>query len=132
MHSAKLVNDMDNVLFDIEGGLQNHDPITLYFDKCTDTKHKYKITYLNEKGKVLHIKFGDVQESLDCRKSFANAQYYVANHRKRQDWTKSGLNTAGFWDMHLLHDFKHQTFDSAIKNIKEKFNINVIKLFPEN
>ena len=50
---------------------------------------------------------------------------YVARHRKREDWTKSGINTPGFWSRWLL--WSKPSMNEAIKLIENKFNVNIIK-----
>ena len=50
---------------------------------------------------------------------------YVARHRKREDWTKSGINTPGFWSRWLL--WSKPSLNEAIKLIENKFNVNIIK-----
>lgn len=44
---------------------------------------------------------------------------YIARHEKREDWTKSGVDTAGFWSYHFL--WKYKTFKEALQNIKSKY-----------
>ena len=131
MHSCALRQYWDTMEIDIIGSLRNIDPITVFFEKSTDKAYKYTIIYLSDRGKVSFINF-EKPNALDCRKSYAKCRHFMINNSCHQDWTISGLHTAGFWSMHLLHDYKHPTFDSAIKNIKENFNIHVIKLFPDS
>ena len=41
---------------------------------------------------------------------------YIVRHKKNEDWTKSGINTPGFWSYHYLWEFP--TKKSAYENIK--------------
>ena len=44
---------------------------------------------------------------------------YISRHRKREDWTKSGIDAAGFYSKHLL--WNKDSFDKSFKNLKKKF-----------
>lgn len=48
---------------------------------------------------------------------------YITRHKKREDWTKSGINTAGFWAYHLLWRFR--TKQEAVKKIEKQFNLKI-------
>ena len=43
---------------------------------------------------------------------------YLARHRPNQDWTKGGVNTAGFWARHLL--WEKPTVRGAAKALASK------------
>ena len=43
-------------------------------------------------------------------------QRYIVRHKKNEDWTKSGINTPGFWSYHYLWEFP--TKKAAYENIK--------------
>jgi hypothetical protein len=44
---------------------------------------------------------------------------YIKRHRKNEDWTKSGIDTPGFWSYHYLWEFPSKT--QAYENIKKKY-----------
>lgn len=46
---------------------------------------------------------------------------YIKRHRKREDWSKKGINSRGFWSRWLLWEKK--TLSSAKKHIEKKFNV---------
>jgi hypothetical protein len=48
---------------------------------------------------------------------------YLNRHRKREDWTRKGLKTAGFWSRWLL--WSEPNFKQAIRTIENKFNIKI-------
>ena len=50
---------------------------------------------------------------------------YLKRHKKREDWTKGGMDTAGFWSRWLL--WEEPTLEKAIQTIKRKFKIKIIK-----
>jgi len=83
---------------------------------ATDGKHKYYI--ITESGKI--IKFGAKGYSdYTIHKDEARRLRYVARHENNENWTKSGINTAGFWSKHLLWNKK--TISESYKYIKNNF-----------
>ena len=52
---------------------------------------------------------------------------YVARHKGIEDWSKSGLKTRGFWARWVLwQDGEKPSLKRAIKDIENKFNVNII------
>ncbi len=49
---------------------------------------------------------------------------YIARHRKRENWGKSGKKTAGFWARWLLWNKK--TISASKKDITKKYGINFV------
>ena len=53
------------------------------------------------------IHFGSpTHENYTIHNDDKRKELYIARHRKREDWTKTGLNTAGFWAKHILWNKK--------------------------
>ena len=48
---------------------------------------------------------------------------YISRHKKRENWTKSGIKTAGFWSKHIL--WNKPTIRESIKNTENRFNIKI-------
>lgn len=48
---------------------------------------------------------------------------YIARHKKRENWTKSGIKSAGFWSKHIL--WNKPTIRESIKNTENRFNIKI-------
>jgi hypothetical protein len=46
-------------------------------------------------------------------------------HSRRESWSKSGINTAGFWSRWLL--WQEPSLSGAIKFIERKFHIKIVK-----
>ena len=46
---------------------------------------------------------------------------YINRHKNNEDWTKSGIDTAGFWSRWLLWNKK--TIQDSYKDIKNNFKI---------
>lgn len=51
-------------------------------------------------------------------------QRYINRHGNMgENWTKSGIKTAGFWSLHLL--WNKPTIKESIKDIERKFNVKI-------
>jgi hypothetical protein len=50
-------------------------------------------------------------------------ELYIKRHKSRENWTKSGINTAGFWAKHILWNKK--TLLESIKSIEQKYLIKI-------
>ena len=49
---------------------------------------------------------------------------YIARHKKNEDWTKSGVKTAGFYSKHVL--WNKPTLKESIDDINKRFkNLNI-------
>lgn len=49
---------------------------------------------------------------------------YLLRHKKRENWNKSGINTAGFWSRWIL--WNKQTINESIKDLQKKYKINLV------
>lgn len=48
---------------------------------------------------------------------------YLARHKAREDWTKKGIDTAGFWSRWILWNKK--TLMDSIRDTNNRFNIKI-------
>ena len=48
---------------------------------------------------------------------------YIARHRVNEDWTKSGIKTAGFWARWLL--WNQRTIEGSIRDIEHRFGVRI-------
>ena len=88
-----------------------------YFPYVSDKPEK-KYFIITSTGKKVH--FGATgYEDYTIHKDPKRKEAYITRHQKKEDWTKSGINTAGFWSYHYLWEFptKHQ----AYQNIKKQY-----------
>jgi len=51
-------------------------------------------------------------------------QNYLARHKVNEDWSKSGIHTAGFWSRWIL--WNKPTMKESLKDIETRFNIKII------
>jgi len=92
-------------------------------EKLSGDKKKYMVVLKhNVKGvdKQKTIKFGEAgAEDYTIHKDDERKKLYIARHEKNENWTKSGIATAGFWSKHLLWNKK--TINASLNDIKKTF-----------
>lgn len=91
--------------------------------KTSNRKGK-KFMAIFSNGKKVH--FGSSNHShYQIHKNNDRKQKYLNRHRKRENWTKSGMYTAGFFSRWYL--WESTSYSGAAKILKQKFNITIIK-----
>ena len=95
-------------------------------------------TYILKKSKRDDKRFVLIMEELGHKHNFGlkggktfidgrtekERQNYIARHKVRENWNKSGIHTAGFWAFHLL--WNKPTLTESIKDVEKRFNIKII------
>ena len=90
--------------------------------KFPDSKKKFKIILPNGKS----VKFGARGYSdYTIHKDPERMKRYLARHKTREDWTRGGLDTAGFWSRWIL--WSKPSLSGAIKYTSDKFGIKIIE-----
>jgi hypothetical protein len=76
----------------------------------------------NDQFKTVH--FGQKGASdYTVHKNHIRKRLYIQRHRERENWGKSGIDTAGFWAVHLL--WNKQSLEDSIKDVENRFNIEI-------
>lgn len=89
--------------------------------KSTRQNKKYMVKTPNNKT----IHFGSsIHSDYTKHKNLERKNRYDARHSKNENWTKSGIETAGFWAKWLL--WTNTSIDKAIKHIETRFKIKII------
>ena len=102
---------------------------TVYLQKSKNPKKKYTVVIFKNDNKVKTVHFGASGYS-DYTKHHDKdrMKLYDSRHKSRENWTKSGITTAGFWSKWIL--WSKPTLTEAIKYTSKKFNIKIIKGAP--
>ena len=80
---------------------------------------KYQVT-INDK--VIH--FGAKGYSDFTRnKDEARKKSYIKRHEGNEDWTKSGLETPGFWAKHIL--WAEPSIEQSARKVRERFGVDL-------
>ena len=83
---------------------------------ANDGKHKFYIVTKTEKK----VYFGAAGYSdFTKHKDEERRQRYIQRHEKNEDWSKSGIDTAGFWSRWLL--WNKTTIKESYEDIKKRF-----------
>jgi len=88
-----------------------------YYPYKSDKPNKkfYIITSNNKK-----VYFGSAGMSdFSIHKDEARKLRYIVRHQKRENWTKTGIDTAGFWSRWYL--WNKPTLEASYNDIKKKF-----------
>lgn len=101
----------------------------VYLQEGTGTK-KYKVVIFRPDGSKKTVQFGAKGYSdYTIHKDKERKERYEARHKSRENWTKSGIETAGFWAKWLL--WNKPSLSGSIKHTSEKFNITIKRGSPK-
>ena len=83
---------------------------------------KWRVYLVKEDGKERHVDFGATgYEDFTQHKDAIRKALYMLRHKTREDWTKSGIFTAGFWSRWLL--WNKSSIASSLHDIKNRFGL---------
>ena len=91
---------------------------------ASDDKYKYtvKLAEKNDESKTHTVHFGAKGYSdYTKHKDLERKKRYIIRHKKREDWTSTGILTAGFWSRWVL--WNKTSFRASVDNVKEKFHL---------
>ena len=96
----------------------------IYFQKSTRNGKKYMVTIFNKGKKEKTVHFGaDGYSDYTKHKDSLRMKKYEQRHKSRENWTKSGIKTAGFWSKWLL--WSKPTLKGAITYTSKRFNLKI-------
>ena len=94
---------------------------TIYLSKSDREGKKYMVEV---DGKTIH--FGaEGYEDYTKHKDPERKKRYITRHQANENWTKSGIKTAGFWSRWLL--WGEPSISASIKAIENKFNLRIVR-----
>jgi hypothetical protein len=96
---------------------------TFLLQKSDRPDKKFMIDeYDNDEFKTVY--FGSAPYSdYTINKNPLRKKAYIQRHRSRENWSKSGIDTAGFFARWLL--WNQPTLEDSIKDIENRFNIEI-------
>jgi hypothetical protein len=82
---------------------------------------KYDAT-IEREGREKTISFGQ-KNAKDFTTTGDNErkQRYIGRHKAREDWTKSGVDTAGFWSRWI--NWNRPSVAESLRDVKARFNL---------
>ena len=96
----------------------------IYLSRSTRSDKKYMVKV---DGKTIHFgakgyeNYGGVGKERHTDEE--RKKRYITRHKERENWTKSGKTTAGFWIRWLL--WNKPTLQQNIKDIQQRFNVKI-------
>ena len=91
----------------------------IHLSKSTRNGKKFMVKV---EDKIVHFGQAGASDYTE-HKDPERKQRYLSRHRNRENWTKSGINTAGFWSRWLL--WGEPTIAASINKIQKKFNVKI-------
>lgn len=97
----------------------------IYLSRSTRSDKKYMVKV---DGKTIHFgakgyeNYGGVGKERHTDEE--RKKRYITRHKERENWTKSGIATAGFWSRWLL--WNKPTLQQNIKDIQQRFNVKIL------
>ena len=87
--------------------------------KSSNPEKKYMVTIGNKTVHFGATGYSDYTKHKDPERR----ERYVIRHKKRENWTKSGMDTAGFWSLWLL--WNKPTLKASIADVEKRFNVKM-------
>lgn len=86
---------------------------------------KWEAKLFNKEGKKLKtVHFGQAgAEDYTIHKDEERKQRYIDRHKAREDWTKSGIDTPGFFSRWLT--WNKESISGSIADIESRFNVDI-------
>ena len=94
----------------------------LYIIKPSTRENKRYVVIMNE-GKMSHHFGSKVYENFTHHGDQKRKDSYLARHKARENWTKNGIHTAGFWSRWLLWNKK--SLAKSARDIEIRFNVRI-------
>ena len=92
----------------------------IILQKSSRPDKKYMVTIGN---KTIHFGASGYQ-SYEVHKDPVRKERYENRHKKRENWTKTGIKTAGFWSKNIL--WNKPSLRGSIKDTERRFNIKIV------
>lgn len=92
--------------------------------KPSTRKDKKFMVILENSNSNSKVHFGAAgYEDYTIHKDPKRKASYIARHAPREDWSKRGIGTAGYWSRHIL--WEKPTLIESIKALEKKHNISI-------
>jgi hypothetical protein len=96
--------------------------IALEYSDRKDKRYAVTVTF---SGKNITIHFGSPNyENYTIHKDHNRKINYLKRHAPREDWTISGISSAGFWSRWLL--WNKPSIDESLKDMEKRFPVRFV------
>lgn len=94
------------------------------FGKSDQSGKKYMVK-IERDGREKTIHFGasgyNDYTSFPALQREARKKAYIGRHQSNEDWTASGVDTAGFWSKHIL--WNKTSVQASLADTRRRFNL---------
>jgi len=91
-----------------------------YYPYKSDKPNK-KYYIITKDNKKVYFGAAGYTDFILSKNDEARKQRYINRHKKNEDWSKSGIDTAGFWSRWLL--WNKPTIKDSYQDIKTRFKV---------
>lgn len=99
-------------------------PAVAYLFPSDRRSKKYTVVVVDDQGRRRTIHFGAAGMSdFTKHRDPARKRAYVRRHARRENWTRSGLRTAGFWARWVL--WSKPTIAASVSSLSRRFGVTV-------
>jgi len=97
----------------------------IVYSKATAEGKKYKAELFSREKREKTIQFGQEGASdFTKHKNEKRKKNYLARHRPTEDWSRSGMDTAGFHSRFL--SWNKPTLEESMRDIERRFGVEVV------
>ena len=83
---------------------------------------KFDVVLADDSGKQHTIRFGAAgYEDYTTHKDPKRRERYLLRHKAREDWTRSGILTPGFWSRWILWNLP--TLEASLADVRRRFQL---------
>jgi hypothetical protein len=99
--------------------------LTCLLSRSNRAGKKYRVTIIDPKRDTERtVHFGATGYSdYTIHRDPERMERYVQRHRARENWTRSGIYTAGFWSRWIL--WNKPSFAASIRDTAQRFQIQI-------
>lgn len=84
---------------------------------------KFDVVLADDSGKQYTIRFGAAgYEDYTTHKDVTRRERYLLRHKAREDWTRSGILTPGFWSRWILWNLP--TLEASLADVRRRFQLS--------
>lgn len=104
-------------------------PVVAYLYPSDRRTKKYTVVVVGDDGRRRTIRFGAAGMSdYTKHRDPARKRAYVRRHARRENWTASGIRTAGFWARWVL--WSKPTIAASVASLSRRFGVAVRRRRP--
>ena len=98
--------------------------VTIVMKRSNKTDKKFMVIITDNKGKKKTVQFGAKGYSdYTKHKDASRKDRYITRHKAKENWSKTGINTPGFWSRWIL--WNKPGLKTSIKDTEKRFKIKI-------